>query len=298
MSQSEYQEEDLEISDSENLEPEADLAVDDEHGLDGSPNAEVDGTEDSQDAPAKAVPEPPPYVEEPEDNDHRVARLRKLRRQFVSDEELSLPSTFAYSEIKPQTILCPNCNSEELLGLKFCSSCDARLPNLILDHQKFNPGSVNEAVKKYQDAVTNLVNETWDLEEFVDFLNKEMERVKSISDYLSDPANQDVMSEWLPDAYAKLLVAAHLWEESTESMMVRVENCIADFDDEDALFEDLDDEEAAEREPPAPLGHRAREIDFTPDLENIVQANDQFLEYLRISEQAERNYSEVNPLEF
>jgi hypothetical protein len=243
----------------------------------------VDQEEDSS-PEASAEPE---YVFEEVgvDSDHRLAQLGKIRNSVIGDDDLTLPSSgmLTMDDTGPRTIVCPNCNSEEIAGQKFCNQCNARLPQLppVLE-QKYNPGSIDGAARKYYDTITNFQAEKISLDEFIDFLNNGLEKVRAHAEHLAELSQDGVMAEWLPEAAELLSSATQLWYDSVEGMLMRVEDAQVEHEEEEALLEELDEEELAEREPLLPLEERIRMIDFTPELDSIFRSNDQMLEYLRI----------------
>lgn len=220
------------------------------------------------------------YEEVGVDSDHRVAQLRKLKHQFGGDMSLTT-SSLSMEDSGPVLIVCPNCNSEEISGQKFCSKCNAKLPQLPPVMQaKYNPGSIDGAARKYYDTITKFQNEAITLDEFVDFLSHGLEKVRAHAENLADLSADGVMAEWLPEASNSLSNATKLWYDSVEGMLMRVEDAQVEYEEEEALLDELDEEELADREPLAPLDERVRMIDFSPELDAIFRANDQMLEYL------------------
>lgn len=297
MSKSEHQEQD---------EPEEDAfeddLEDDEERLPYEDDEDDDPTlsgDDGEPAAAAVAPEPE-YEEVEADSDHRVARLRKLRSQFVTDGgELSLPSGMLTMEDSgPSMIVCPNCSSEEVRGQRFCTQCNARLPNIVVVEQKYNPGSIDGAARKYQDAIKKFHSETWSLDEFVEFLTKGLEKVRAHTEHLAEISADGVISEWLPEASRLIVNATQLWYDSVESMLLRVMDCQDEYEEEEAMLEELDEEEIAEREPLLPLEDRVRMIDFTPELESIFRSNDQMLDYLRILDSSLKTEAKVGGMQF
>lgn len=259
--------------------------------LDEEPGPAVDATPEPE-----IVVEPEETTEGPED-DHRVAQLRKLKHQF--GDELSLThSSLAMEDEGPALIVCPNCNSEEIRGQKFCSQCNARLPQLPVIEQRFNPGSVDGAARKYYEAITGFQNGTLSLDEFVDFLHQGLEKIRAHAENLAELSSDGVIADWLPEAASLLSNATQLWYESVDGMIVKVEECTIEYEEEEALLEELDEEELAERDPLVPLDERVRMIDFTPELESIFRSNDQMLEYLRIVDTSLKSEAQVGGMEF
>ena len=261
-----------------------DHAEHEEHGEHDDPEHDPDEEHEHAEAePPAPEPEPEPewVYEEVEDGDHRVAQLRKMRTQFGPDYTLT-NSNLQMEDTGPALIVCPNCNSEEVRGLKFCTHCNARLPQIVVIEQKYNPGSIDGAARKYHEAITNFHEEKLSLDEFVDFLSKGLERVRKHQEHITDLSADGVIAEWLPQANSLIENATQLWHDSVESMLVRVDDAQAEYEEEEAMLMELEEEELAEREPLVPLEERVRMIDFTPELESIFRSNDQMLEYLRI----------------
>lgn len=237
------------------------------------------------------------YEEVGVDDDHRVAQLRKLRNQFGS--EMHLPSSSLSMDDKgPALIVCPNCSSEEIRGQKFCSKCDARLPQLPLVEQKYNPGSIDGAARKYYDTITKFQASALSLDEFVEFLNNGLEKVRAYAEHLAELSADGVMAEWLPEASALISNATKLWYDSVEGMLMRVEDAQVEHEEEEAMLEELDEEELAEREPLMSLEERVRMVDFTPELDSIFRSNDQMLEYLAIVDASLKAEAKVGGMQF
>lgn len=221
------------------------------------------------------------YEEVGVDADHRVAQLRKLKYQF-GDEMVLTNQSLSMEDSGPALIVCPNCNSEEVRGQKFCTKCNARLPQLPLVEQKYNPGSIDGAARKYVDSINKFHSGDSTLEEFMEFLHDGLDKVRAHVENLAELSSDGVMSEWLPQASILLSEATQLWHDSVEGMLERCDQAFADFEDEEAEYEEFSEEELAEREPPMLPEDRIRSLDFTTELESIFRANDQMLEYLRI----------------
>lgn len=257
----------------------------DDYDDDGAGDHDEPMEEDDHPGETSAEPE---YVFEEVgvDSDHRLAQLGKIRNSVIGDDDLSLPSSssmLTMDDTGPRKIVCPNCNSEEIAGQKFCNQCNARLPQLppVLE-QKYNPGSIDGAARKYYDTITSFQAEKITLDEFVDFLSNGLEKVRAHAEHLADLSQDGVMAEWLPEAAQLISNATQLWYDSVEGMLMRVEDAQVEYEEEEALYEELDEDELAEREPLVPLDDRVRMIDFTPELDSIFRSNDQMLEYLRI----------------
>lgn len=237
------------------------------------------------------------YEEVGVDSDHRVAQLRKLKHQF--GDELSVPNqTLSMDDNGPAMIICPNCNSEEIRGQRFCNQCNARLPQLPLIEQKYNPGSIDGAARKYYDSIHHFQTGELSLDDFVEFLNNGLEKVRAHAESLAEISSDGVIAEWLPEAANLISNATQLWYDSVEGMLLKVDDCQAEFEEEEALLEELDEEELAERDPLVALEERTRTIDFTPELESIFRANDQMLEYLRIVDTSLKTEATVGGMEF
>ncbi len=231
--------------------------------------------------------------------DHRVARLRKMRNQFVDDEDLMVSSSV--TEMVPEApdlIVCPNCSSEEIRGLKFCTQCNARLPNLPVIEQKYNPGSIDGAARKYVDAITKLQTEEWSVEDFNDFLNKGLERVQKHAETMASLSEDNVIGEWLPEASDLMSDATQQWYRAVETMLVKIDDCHEDFDEEMAHYEELDEEELEERDPPLSLEDRVRMTDFNSEIEAIFEANNKMLEYLRILDDNTKSAAQVGGVSY
>ncbi len=264
-----------------------------------------DGTQDSPEAESEHASAPNELeaefiVEEVSaSGDHRVARLQKMRNQFVDDEDLVLSSNSAAAIPEaPDLIMCPNCSSEEVRGLKFCTQCNARLPNLPVIEQKYNPGSIDGAARKYVDAVRKLQTNKWSVDEYIDFLNKGLERTSKLAETMADLSADNVISDWLPEAAELISDATQQWYRAIETMLIKVEDCHEDFDEEMAHYEELSDEEAEEQDPPVSLEDRVRSTDFSPEIESIFQANDKMLEYLRILDENTKNAAQLGGVSY
>lgn len=261
---------------------------------------------ESEEAPAEeasstpAESEPEFIVEEANAGGHfGVTQLQKMRNRFVDDEDLVLTSTS--SEIVPETpdlIVCPNCSSEEVRGLKFCTQCNARLPNLPLIPTQYNPGSIDGAARKYVDAVNNLRAEKWSVDDYIDFLNKGLERTSKLAETMADLSTDNVIGEWLPEAAELISEATQQWFRAIEAMLEKVEYCHEDFDEDMAHYEELTDEEAEEQDPPISLEDRVRATDFQPEIDSIFQANDKMLEYLRILDDNTKSAAQVGGVSY
>lgn len=231
--------------------------------------------------------------------DHRVLQLQKLRSQVVGDNELSLPSeTITIDPVGPALIVCPNCNHEEVRGQRFCSQCNARMPQIVLIEQKYNPGSIDGAARKYYDAIQNFHSGSTTLDEFVEFLNAGLDRVRSHAEHMAELASDGVMNEWLPEASALIDNATQLWQDSVESMLIRIDDIQIEHEEEEADLEDLSDEELDAHEPITPLEEKVRAIDFTHELESIFRSNDMMLEYLRILDASVKSETAVGGMQF
>lgn len=241
------------------------------------------------------------YEEVGVDNDHRVAQLRKLKHQF-GDEMVLTNQTLTMEDTGPALIVCPNCNSEEVRGQKFCSKCNARLPQLPLVEQKYNPGSIDGAARKYFDAINNFHSGESTLEEFMEFLHDGLDKVRAHVENLADLSSDGVMAEWLPQASNLLSEATQLWHDSVEGMLERCDHAFVEYEEEEAeyeeLSEELSEEELAEREPPMLPEDRIRSLDFTNELNAIFRANDQMLEYLRIVDASLKSEATVGGMQF
>lgn len=232
-------------------------------------------------------------------SDHRVARLQQMRNRFVDDDDLVISSNSSETLTEaPDLIICPNCSSEEVRGLKFCTQCNGRLPNPPVLEQKYNPGSIDGAVRKYVDAVKNLQSGKWSVDDYIDFLNKGLERISKLAETMAELSADNVIGEWLPEATELISDATQQWYRAVETMLIKVEDCHEDFDEEMAHYEELSDEEAEERDPPVSLEDRVRSTDFSAELEAIYQANDKMLEYLRILDSNTKSAAQVGGVSY
>ena len=296
MSTSEHQEPDDEIFEDDD---ECDLSETSDSEYEHDDHFDEDEDEDDEAASSEAEDvEEFIYEEVGVDSDHRVAQLRKLKHQFGDELSISSHQTLSMDDAGPATIVCPNCNSEEIRGQKFCNNCNVRLPQLPPVEQKYNPGSIDGAARKYYDSIHNFQAGEISLDEFVDFLNTGLEKIRAQAESLAELSADGVIAEWLPDAAALISNATQLWYDSVEGMLLRVDDCQAEHEEEEALLEELDEEELAEREPLAPLDERVRMVDFTHELESIFKANDQMLEYLRIVDTSLKTEATVGGMEF
>jgi hypothetical protein len=259
---------------------------------------ELKSKEAAQSQPA-AKPEPDSDPEpEPEDDDHRVAQLRKLRKTFVTEKDLDIKvdpnkKQEVFKEAKVKIVVCPNCQSEETRGQKICAQCGAKLPKLLVEEEKYNPGTLNKAVMKYYDAVRHLRAETWTIEQFTDFLHDRYELSKAQIDGLHEIIEECGSNEWLPEATELILKSTSMLEDSILIMIDKVNEAVAshvDFDPDDYPLRDADgnqieypyeDEDGNIIEVPLTIEDRILEIDFQPELEEIKQANGMMLDTLK-----------------
>jgi hypothetical protein len=265
--------------------------------------------EDIAPQPAEAVPvatvevtqEPEPEDEPEDDTDHRVAQLRKLNKEFVTEKDLKeLPRKSAefFQEAKIARVVCPHCQSEEIRTEKICTQCGARLPNITaVEEETYNPGTLNSAVLKYFDAVKKLKNETWSVDEFEDFLHERMELSRNHIDGLLELVEECGSSEWLPDGTKLIMESTMLLEESIENMLIKVEEARGEQHQLEAEFDALllawdEDSDADPPEDPAPLEVRIRMIDYQSDLDNIKKANGLLLNTLKIIDQFQKKAHE------
>ncbi len=272
----EYHDEDEEYEDEE-------YSEDDYHDdLEGEPDEEA--AEPAETAAEEVpIPSEPEEPEEPE-SDHRIARLRKLKNQFVTEKDLEStpaatePSILLTTPVRQAIVVCPNCQAEEPRDQKICSACGAKLPNIsAVSEETFNPGSMDTALKKYVAAVEKLRSAQMSVQEFLDFLHERLELSRSLIDNVLEVLEESVASEWLPEASGLIREATDLLEESIEVMLVRTEERLAEVEELHAL-----EDEGHELDAPPPDPETAvRSMDFTPDLANLKRANDQLLESLR-----------------
>jgi hypothetical protein len=284
-----------------------DEALEDEEYADDAEHAELaegNGAEQDGEEAASGTPEPEPepeyYIEEIEVGDHRVAQLRKLRIQGVALGDATLPSnTLEMEDSGPSLVVCPNCNSEEVRGQKFCSNCNARLPNLPLIERKYNPGSIDGAARKYHDAITRFQTEEWSLDEFVAFLTEGLEKVRSHIEHLADLSSDGVLTNWLPEASNMLSTATKTWHDSVEGMLLKIDDVQVEHDEEEADLEELEGEDLEEAQKGfLPLEERVRMLDFTAELEAIFRSNDEMLEYLAILDANLKTEASVGGMQF
>lgn len=260
--------------------------------------AELDSEseESVESQPEELEPEPEEVPEEAVD--HRVARLRQLRSTFVTEKDLQVKATSEptfYKEVEIARIFCPNCQAEEPRGRRVCSKCGARLPNIVVEEEKYNPGSLNKAVLKYFNAVAKLQDESWTIDEFVDFLQERYDLSRNQIDALLEYIEECETQEWLPEATTLITKSTLLLEESILTMLEKVEEVYL----EHAELEQMKLEAEAEAQSRAQDGdsedERAEEgpievpdveemllaIDFQPELKNIENANNMMLDALR-----------------
>ena len=236
--------------------------------------------------------------EDEEDLDHRVAQLRKLNKTFVSEKDLDIKvdpdkKVEVFKETQVQKVVCPNCQSEETRGQKICAQCGAKLPKLLVEEEKYNPGTLNKAVMKYYDAVRQLRAETWSIEQFTDFLHDRYDLSKAQIDGLHELIEECGSQEWLPGATSLIKESTDLLETAILIMIDKVNETVAghvDFDPDDYPLEDakgnpidypFEDEDGNTIEFPMTLEDRILEIDFQPELEDIKRANGMMLETLK-----------------
>lgn len=250
---------------------------------------------------ARAEKEDEPKPEETdegdeEDADHRVAQLRKLRKTFVSEKDLNIEvdpnKAEVFKEVEIKKVVCPNCQSEETRGQKICTQCGAKLPKILVEEEKYNPGTLNKAVLKYYDAVKQLRAETWTIDQFTDFLHDRYELSKAQIDGLHELIEECGSSEWLPEATKLIFDSTQVLEDSILIMIDKVNEAVSlsEFDPDDYPLEDADgnpidypfeDEDGNVIEFPLTLEERILEIDFQPELEEIKRANGMMLDTLK-----------------
>ncbi|MFA5507282.1 MAG: hypothetical protein WC314_07525 [Vulcanimicrobiota bacterium] len=241
------------------------------------------------------------HLEEEEDDgeeiDHRVAQLRKLRQTFVNEKDLEIKAgkqAESYKETEVRKVVCPNCQSEELRSQKICAQCGARLPNILVEEEKYNPGSLNKAVLKYYDAVKHLRSEEWSIEQFTDFLHDRYELSKTQIDGLHELIEECGSQEWLPEATRLIFESTEMLETAILIMIDKVNEAVSshvEFDPDDYPLEDargnpieypFEDEDGNLVEFPLTLEDRILEIDFQSELEEIKKANGKMLETLKM----------------
>lgn len=238
------------------------------------------------------------YLEEVS-QDHRVLQLQKMRHKFIDESGPTLTkSSLEMEDQGPSLIICPNCKSEEVRGHRFCSKCNAKLPQLALSDQKYNPGSIDGAARKYYDAVNDFHSENISLDDFIDFLSKGLEKVRSHSENMAELSSDGVIAEWLPEASALINNANQLWHDSVENMLVRIDEVQAEFEEEEEELDSLSQEELAQRKPLVSLEERVQLLDFTPELDSIFRANDMMLEYLSILDASVKNETTIGGMQF
>ncbi len=260
----------------------------DEEDLEEEPSPP--STQVAQQAPEATVPE---VVDEPEpeDSDHRVAQLRKLKHQFVTEKDLEQtpsssqePSVLLTAPTQQAKVLCPNCQSEQPRSEKICSNCGAKLPNITaIEEEKYNPGSVDTSLKKYKNAIDKLKKGELSASDFIDFLHERIELTRSLIDSLLELMEETVAAEWLPEASTLIRDATSLLEESVENMLLRVEEKIAEIEEMAEVAEQ--DEDADD---PPDLEQAIRLLDFEPELQTVKQANDQLFEALKKIDQYQK----------
>lgn len=277
---------------------------DEEEGLepaDPSPGAGPSAPEPT--APSAAAEAPA----EPEDeSDHRVAQLRKLRKQFVSEKDLELTKASdeqqVFKEVKIQKVVCPNCQSEEVRTHKMCSNCGAKLPNITaIQEETYNPGTMNAAVLKYVNAVNSLSKGEWSAEDFEEFLHDRQILTQNHIDDLHELVEECGSAEWLPDATKLLFESTSLLEETLENMLTRLDETRAQQADLEAEFdtqmleyetfleaEEEFDFEMDPPEPPEPVEERIRKLDFKQEIADIKKSNNLLLNTLRKIDEFQR----------
>ena len=240
-----------------------------------------------------------------EETDHKLAQLRKLNTTFVTEEDLEHAATMKehtyYKDVEVAKVVCPNCQSEEKRTDKICSQCGAKLPNITaVREEKYNPGTLNVAVKKYFNAVEMLQDGTWEAEDFIEFLFERSELSAAHIDGIMEVIEESGSSEWLPQATKLIMDSTLLLEESIDIMLGKVkftqdeqQHLEAEFDElclqYDELLEQAEEDEELEipdpPEPPLEVEERIRLINFSDELESIRRANGMMLESLRLIDQ-------------
>lgn len=258
------------------------------------PKSEPDDHPDPGAASAQAEEE-----EDDEELDHRVAQLRKLRKTFVTEKDLEIkagPTNQAdiFKDVEIKKVVCPNCQSEELRTQKICAQCGAKLPKLLVEEEKYNPGTLNKAVLKYYDAVRQLRSEAWTIEQFLDFLHDRYDLSKAQIDGLHELIEECGSQEWLPDATKLIFESTDTLETAILVMIDKINEAVnghVDFDPDDYPLEDADgnlieypfeDEDGNMIEFPLTLEEKILEIDFQPELEDIKRANGMMLNTLKL----------------
>ena len=257
----------------------------------------------TESAPAAEAPtEPEPEGKPEEDTDHKLAQLRKLNTTFVTEEDLEHAATMKehtyYKDVEVAKVVCPNCQSEEKRTDKICSKCGAKLPNITsVREEKYNPGTLNVAVKKYYNAVEMLQDGTWEAEDFIEFLFERSELSAAHIDGIMEVIEESGSSEWLPQATKLIMDSTLLLEESIDIMLGKVkftqdeqQHLEAEYDELCLQYDDLleqaeEDEEIEIPEPPEPpleVEERVKMINFADELESIRRANGMMLESLRL----------------
>ena len=284
---------------------------DDEHKEQDTEAKEAATLAEANDSEASSKQQPPSKIEK--NTDHRIAQLRKLKRQFVSDKDLEVSpnvkkATVDYGDANVVLVVCPNCQSEEPRTGKICSKCSAKLPNLTaISEEKYNPGSLNKAVLKYYQAVESLKSGDWTSEDFSDFLHERIELSETQIDVLLNYMEETGSAEWLPDATKLIKDSTLLLEDSIREMIHRLEDLqheqqVLDLDFEEAklqheeiLTKHANDEEFTpppSPEGPAPLDERIKDTSFKEQLDNITSANKMMLEALRLIDKFDKKSRE------
>lgn len=243
-------------------------------------------------------PEPEPE----DDSDHRVAQLRKLRKQFVKKEDLDLKpgsgEQQVFAEAEVAIVICPNCQSEEPRTQKMCGECGAKLPNITaIQEEKYNPGTLNQAVMKYVNGVKNLKNGEWDADQFRDFLDQRRQLVEEQVDGLYELLEECGSEEWLPDATKLIYESTQVLEESISTMLVKVDEteqlqATLEMEYDELLEACAEDEEAEPPDPPLTMDERIRGVDFTPEIDEIKRANGMMLETLKLIDKFQKKAHE------
>ena len=280
---------------------------DDDFEDDDYEDDEIEGEAFENDTPEAEIrnedkpTESPEHQPQEEDSDHRVAQLRKLRQQFVSEkdldvEKMSEAENQSFKEVKISLVVCPNCQAEEPKGQKICGQCGARLPIILVEEEKYNPGTLNQAVKKYFEKVRELKAEEISVMEFKIFLDQRKELSSNQIDELYEILQECAAGDWLPDATKLIFDSTALLEDSMNAMLNKVIDTCMEHDLDNLEYDELlydyeqaeDDDDLVLPEPPPELEKRFCSVSFQAELDNITKANDMMRDTLRLIDEFQK----------
>ncbi len=188
-------------------------------------------------------PEEEHHQPEEEDADVRVARLRRLNKQFVGKDDLEVPEPdedlpFELEEGEgPPQVLCTKCGSANDATDSVCANCGARLPRMAKmdDRQQFAPGSVDVTLKKFYSAVESFRIDDWSVEELWDWLDEMLVKMRERSNVIIDFAEFTNYIEWSPTEMQVVIEGMNEWEAAVAEMI----DCLhhEEFDHLETLLE-------------------------------------------------------------